>query len=97
MFDPRPVNPRFVTDKVALGQVFLPEPGFSAMGIIPSKFHTRWSYHKDKRANLRKLLKKAKVFRKGDHWIEQYFHRNLDRVTSSTRNQATIRSNGTAP
>jgi hypothetical protein len=45
MLDPRPVNPRVVMDKVAPGQVFLPVPGFSAIGIIPPKFHTYLYIH----------------------------------------------------
>jgi hypothetical protein len=96
IFDPRPVNPRFVMGKVALGQVFLPGPGFSAMGIIPPNFHTHLHIHAGitRRTNgLRKLKKKElQSFGRGSHWINQHFHRNLDRVTSRTRNQATIRS-----
>jgi hypothetical protein len=89
MFDPRPVNPRFVMDKVALGQVFLPVPGFSAIGSIPPKFHTHLQIHigltrRTNGLNFETFQKKAKLFRKGGHWIEPYFHRNVDRVTSST-------------
>jgi hypothetical protein len=45
IFDSRLVNPTFVIDKVALGQVFLPVPGLSAIGIIPLKFHTHLHIH----------------------------------------------------
>jgi len=45
MFDPRLVNPRFMMDKLALGQVFLPVPGFSAIDLIPQNFHTHLQIH----------------------------------------------------
>ena len=45
IFYSRLFNPTFVMDKVALGQVFLPVPGFSAIGIIPLKFHTYLHIH----------------------------------------------------
>jgi hypothetical protein len=32
-------------DKLALGQAFLPVPGFSAIGLIPPKFHTHLHIH----------------------------------------------------
>jgi hypothetical protein len=44
-FNLRPVSPRFVMDKIAMRQVFLPVPGFSAVGIIPTKYHTHLHIH----------------------------------------------------
>jgi hypothetical protein len=71
MFDLRPVNPRLVMDKVAMGQVFLTVPGFSAIGIIPPKFHTQLHIHvaiirRTNKISFETLQKKkAKIFRKG--------------------------------
>jgi hypothetical protein len=51
-FDSRSIHVRFVIDKVALIQVFLPEVMFSPVGIILPLFHTHLhlNTNKDKRA-----------------------------------------------
>jgi hypothetical protein len=47
VFDPRLVHVRFVTYKVALGQLFLPVLQFSPVSIIPPMLHTHsFIYHR---------------------------------------------------
>jgi hypothetical protein len=50
IFDPRPLDVRFVVDKITLVQVFLQVLRFSPVSITPPVLHTFGSYQKDKRA-----------------------------------------------
>jgi hypothetical protein len=67
-FDPRSVHVRFVMDKVALGQVFLPVLRFPPVSVIPSVFHIHFHLHValTRRTNGRSLgtFQKAVLFRK---------------------------------
>jgi hypothetical protein len=45
VFDPRPINVRFVVDKITMGQVFLQVLRFSPVSIIPPTLHTNLHPH----------------------------------------------------
>ena len=77
VFDPRPVDVRFVVDKMTLGQVFLQVLRFSPFSIIPPILHTHLHPHLalTRKTNARSLgtFQKAMFFRKSSKAGSQQF------------------------
>ena len=68
VFNPRPVDVRFVMDKMTMGQVLLQVLRFSPVSIIPPILHTHLHPHLDltRKTNVRSLgtFQTAMFFRK---------------------------------
>ena len=77
-FNPRSVHVRCVLDKMALGQVFLPELQFFPckyrFTIAPhSSSSIHFSYQKDQGVDPGNLPKSSSLSEVWEHWIEKYF------------------------